>query len=415
MLALSLCSSAFLLPSHPCSRRDALLGGLACGLGAAVPPARAEGGFESFAAGRQSDAAAEVRARLADPFSEARAGNPGRAGFADELPPLTKAERAQRADAAAKAAASSRPSPLVSRQPSAPSAGPVAAPTDELVVTFASDRPLGLTLRDLRVGFETGTKEGTSRVLVADVVPGGQAAESGKVSVDDVVVAVDGVNVERESARQVQARIASVRAEGRPATVTFRDALAFNARLAGGGGSRAGQTVSTSIAPGSGAGSTERQVLAVRTVEAPERCRRQAQNGDLLEIRFAVRRPRRPPPPSCRPIPRPTSAGCGAGDRATASSPQGRLEDGTVFDGMQLASRFADDSLQFVLGRQPSGQFPPSWDVGLVGMCVGERREIDVPPVLGFGPKGLPKRGVPPDARLLYDVELLAINADSSI
>jgi|TARA_B100000768_G_C10983830_1_gene251015 FKBP-type peptidyl-prolyl cis-trans isomerase len=35
--------------------------------------------------------------------------------------------------------------------------------------------------------------------------------------------------------------------------------------------------------------------------------------------------------------------------------------------------------------------------------------------VLGFGSKGLPKRGVPPNARLLYEVELIAINADSTI
>jgi hypothetical protein len=65
-------------------------------------------------------------------------------------------------------------------------------------------------------------------------------------------------------------------------------------------------------------------------------------------------------------------------------------------------------------GRQPAGQFPPAWDVGLQGMCVGERRLVDVPPALGFGEKGLPKRGVPPNARLLYDVELLAINALST-
>ena len=64
-------------------------------------------------------------------------------------------------------------------------------------------------MADLRVGFEYGTKEGTSRVLVQAVVPGGQAAKSGRVAVDNIVVAVDGVNVERESARQVQRRIAS--------------------------------------------------------------------------------------------------------------------------------------------------------------------------------------------------------------
>ena len=108
----------------------------------------------------------------------------------------------------------------------------------------------------------------------------------------------------------------------------------------------------------------------------PSDCKRNAQDGDLVEIRYT-----------------------------------GRLADGTVFDGMELADRFMDDSIQFVLGRQPAGQFPPSWDVGLRGMCVGERRVIDVPPVLGYGAKGLPKRNVPPNARLLYDIEMIAINA----
>ena len=77
----------------------------------------------------------------------------------------------------------------------------------------------------------------------------------------------------------------------------------------------------------------------MRRVEVPDRCRRNAGVGDLLEIRYT-----------------------------------GRLEDGTVFDGMELAERFADDSIQFVLGKQPAGQFPPAWDVGLPGACIGERR-----------------------------------------
>jgi|EP00908_Phaeocystis_cordata_P001050 FKBP-type peptidyl-prolyl cis-trans isomerase len=122
------------------------------------------------------------------------------------------------------------------------------------------------------------------------------------------------------------------------------------------------------------------QVLGVRVLEKGNVCRRTADRGDLLEIRYV-----------------------------------GRLADGTVFDGMQLAERRFDDSIQFVLGKQPAGQFPPSWDLGLVGMCVGERRELDVPPVLGFGPQGLPKRGVPPNARILYEIELLAIDANSTL
>lgn len=322
----------------------------------------------------------ERQERLTNPYGDVRTAQPGRAPFADEFAPLTAEERQQRAAAAKQAAQNVRAAPQVSKA-AVGAAAPTVDVSDEFTVAFDAGSPLGLELKDLRVGFETGTTEGTSRVLVKSVVPGSQAARSGRLAVDNIVVAVDGVNVERENARQVQKRVKSALAEGGAAQVTFKDALAFNAQLkapTGADAEAAGQQqLATTIAPATE--SSEAQVLGVRRVSVPSDCRRNADNGDLLEIRYA-----------------------------------GRLADGTVFDGMQLADRFGDDSIQFVLGRQPAGQFPPSWDVGLQGICVGERREIDVPPVLGFGEKGLVKKGkqlVPPNARLLYDVECVAINA----
>ena len=326
------------------------------------------------------------RARLADPFAAAREQNPTRSQqFVDELPPLDPAERQARQRAAAeqifRGENTARPEAKVSKQAAAPAAVDAPRLDDEFTLEFDPSAPVGVKLKDLRVGCEYGTTGGTSRVLVSDVLPGGQAAASGRVEIDNIVVAVDGVNVEKERAQDVQARLARAKAEGRPIKVTFKDALAFNEKLstvAGGGKDRrALEPISTKVAPGSE--SEAEQVLSIRRLEVPDRCTRVAQSGDLVEIRYT-----------------------------------GRLADGTLFDGMELADRLGDDSIQFVLGRQPAGQFPPSWDVGLVGMCVGERRVLDVPPVLGYGAKGLPKRGVPPNARLVYDVELLAINALST-
>ena len=57
-----------------------------------------------------------------------------------------------------------------------------------------------------------------------------------------------------------------------------------------------------------------------------------------------------------------------------------------------------------VLGN---GDVVKGLELGLLEMCIGEERVIDVPPALGYGPKGLVKKGVqvvPPNARLLYDV-----------
>jgi FK506-binding protein 2 len=93
------------------------------------------------------------------------------------------------------------------------------------------------------------------------------------------------------------------------------------------------------------------------------------------------------------------------------------VETGAVFDGSAIRingeaipGRGNDVSLFFVLGKQPFGQFPPGWDVGLDGICIGERRRLIVPPVLAYGSTGLPRRGIPPNATLQYDITLVSIN-----
>ena len=93
------------------------------------------------------------------------------------------------------------------------------------------------------------------------------------------------------------------------------------------------------------------------------------------------------------------------------------METGQVFDGSAIKingkaipGRGDDVTLFFVLGKQPFGQFPPGWDTGLYGMCVGERRRVLVPPVLAYGSTGMPRRGIPPDATLQYDITLVSVN-----
>eukprot|EP00794_Sanderia_malayensis_P011916 gene11916-13150_t len=58
---------------------------------------------------------------------------------------------------------------------------------------------------------------------------------------------------------------------------------------------------------------------------------------------------------------------------------------------------------EFVLG---TGYVIKGWEMGLVGMCRGEKRKLFVPSVLGYGRKGL--RGIiPPNATLVFEVDLL--------
>ena len=79
---------------------------------------------------------------------------------------------------------------------------------------------------------------------------------------------------------------------------------------------------------------------------------------------------------------------------------QGRLEDGTVFDD----SHKRGEPISFTLGK---GQVIKGWEQGIEGMAVGEKRVLTIPPELGYGANGAGDV-IPPNATLIFDVELMA-------
>jgi hypothetical protein len=79
----------------------------------------------------------------------------------------------------------------------------------------------------------------------------------------------------------------------------------------------------------------------------------------------------------------------------------GTLQNGTKFD----SSLDKGEPYKFVIGR---GRVIKGWDEGLMTMKVGGKRKLIVPPKLGYGAAGSPPT-IPPNATLLFDVELLDI------
>jgi FK506-binding protein 2 len=292
---------------------------------------------------------------------------------------------------------SSSPTPASA---SSASPGTLPTPTDEIVVKVPKE--------DLRtkggIGLELAEVEFVTnrRVFVKSVSPGSLANRLG-IQKDWIVVNINKETAERTNVQGVATMIyrasRSTDDSSEVVEIRFRNPVIFQNQLNNLSSSSPNTVATTQVAPAGdttqrnqadgsvkpGREVTEQvdQRLSVSQLIPPKLCTRGATDDDLMEISYI-----------------------------------GRVkETGAIFDGAAvmingkgIPGRGDDVSLFFVLGKQPFGQFPPSWDVGLAGMCVGERRRLEVPPVLAYGSKGLPRRGIPPDATLQYDVTLVSLN-----
>jgi len=80
----------------------------------------------------------------------------------------------------------------------------------------------------------------------------------------------------------------------------------------------------------------------------------------------------------------------------------GWLTDGSKFD----SSVDRNDPFAFVLG---AGQVIRGWDEGVATMKVGDKVKLTIPPEKAYGAQGYPG-AIPPNATLIFDVELLEIS-----
>jgi FK506-binding protein 1 len=103
------------------------------------------------------------------------------------------------------------------------------------------------------------------------------------------------------------------------------------------------------------------------------------------------------------------------GDRLTVHFVGSLTMDGTVFD----SSRAKGQAFVFTLG---SGQVIRGWELGLQKMSIGERAKLTIAAHAAYGEHGCEDTAnahgtgrIPPDAELLFDVELLDVNGRRSL
>lgn len=100
----------------------------------------------------------------------------------------------------------------------------------------------------------------------------------------------------------------------------------------------------------------------------------------------------------------------GTGETAAAGQKVSVHYTGWLFFGGEKGRKFDSskdrgDPFGFPLG---AGQVIKGWDEGVQGMKVGGTRTLTIPPALGYGARGA-GGVIPPDATLIFEVELLAV------
>ncbi len=101
----------------------------------------------------------------------------------------------------------------------------------------------------------------------------------------------------------------------------------------------------------------------------------------------------------------------GSGAAAAAGQTVSVHYTGWLFEGGKAGRKFdsskdRNEAFEFPLGR---GQVIKGWDEGVAGMKVGGKRKLTIPPALGYGARGA-GGVIPPNATLLFEVELLGVS-----
>lgn len=91
-----------------------------------------------------------------------------------------------------------------------------------------------------------------------------------------------------------------------------------------------------------------------------------------------------------------------SGDKVTVQYVGVNYKNGKEFD----ASWNRGEPYPFTLG---ASEVIPGWDQGVEGMKVGGRRELIIPPELGYGESGFPPT-IPPNETLVFVIDLLEVN-----
>ena len=195
------------------------------------------------------------------------------------------------------------------------------------------------------------------RVQVASVKRGGAAWSRGVPP----LVYVESVNGESASPAKVEDVQRQIRAAARPVVIAFDRGEAY-----------AGLAPDEIVEKAAGSSGFETARVTISKPDAADlgrACAFASREGDVVEVEY------------------------------TATLRQ----TGAVFDSTAARGR----PFAALLGN---GDLLKGLELGLLEMCIGERRTIEVPAALGFGARGSRAYGVPPDAALTYDARLVSIN-----